>query len=150
MDEEIAKALKRIEDKLDLIIINTTKQKRKTPSKKIDTEQEALIDQILEMWKRLMKKPRVNINVETHRKPIRQRLSEGDYSYSDFEIVLRRKLKDDHFINNPQYYFPQTLYGSKFDKYLNADEAKKEVNYEERKIQQDEGFFADFNQVFNQ
>ena len=89
MDEEIAKALKRIEDKLDLIIINTTKQKRKTPSKKIDTEQEALIDQILEMWKRLMKKPRVNINVETHRKPIRQRLSEGDYSYSDFEIVLK-------------------------------------------------------------
>ena len=46
------------------------------------------------------------------------------FELSDFCKVVDLKIKDPHFIENPQYLSPDTLFGSKFEKYLNSGGVK--------------------------
>lgn len=58
---------------------------------------------------------------DTNTKNIIARLKEN-FTESDCLKVLETKIRDPHFINNPQYYNPETLFRpSKFEKYLNED-----------------------------
>lgn len=57
-------------------------------------------------------------NTQANRKHILARLNEG-YVLKDFIQVVRTKKQDPYFISNPKYMRPETLFGSKFDTYLN-------------------------------
>lgn len=47
------------------------------------------------------------------------------YNVADFQRVINNKMNDKYFIKNPKYYNPETLFGNKFDKYLNERPLKK-------------------------
>lgn len=51
---------------------------------------------------------------------ITARWKEG-YRFNDFKKVVDTKLKDPHFIENPLYLRPETLFGTKFGSYLNQN-----------------------------
>lgn len=142
-NEVILKRLDAIENKLDLIIANTTKRTRSAP--KIDEETELQIDEVMEMWKLRFNKPNVNIKSQCHRRPIKARIKEG-YKFDDFVKVIDNKINDPHFVKNPQYFNPATLFGGKFDVYLNSGKIEEVVNVQQQKAERDNDFFNDFNE----
>ena len=46
------------------------------------------------------------------------------FEFPDFCKVVDLKIKDPHFLENPQYLSPDTLFGTKFEKYLNSGGVK--------------------------
>ena len=63
-------------------------------------------------------------HIESNYKPIRARMNETSYTLEDFQRVILTKKRDVYFIANPKYYNPSTLFGTKFEKYLNETRAK--------------------------
>lgn len=75
-------------------------------------------------------------NTQANRKHILARLNEG-YKLKDFIQVIRTKKQDPYFINNPKYMRPETLFGTKFDTYLN--ESPEEYSEETQSTTKSDG-----------
>jgi len=115
---EVMSALSEINEKIDMIIENTTKKKRKPSDKKQeDMLLESQFEEVLEYWNKKFGK---NLKKsKCHRDPILARLKEG-FSVDEFKAVIANKIDDPWFKKTPRYFLPATLFGTKMDTYLNA------------------------------
>lgn len=62
-------------------------------------------------------------------KHINARLKEG-YTFDDFKSVIDKKYAEWKGTDMEKYLTPDTLFGTKFEKYLNQKTQKKEISYE--------------------
>ena len=62
--------------------------------------------------------------IEAHKKHIKARVSEG-YSLPDFKTVIDKKVAEWAGTEQQKYLRPETLFGNKFDGYLNQQEGAK-------------------------
>ena len=80
-------------------------------------------------------------NSKTTRKHINARLSEG-FTVDDFKKVIDKKYDEWHGTDMQQYLRPETLFGTKFDSYLNAPIKKirrdNRTNYTQRDISKED------------
>jgi uncharacterized phage protein (TIGR02220 family)/predicted phage replisome organizer len=68
-------------------------------------------------------------NVEANKKLIRARFNEG-YTLQDFKDVIDKKCIEWSNTEMSKYLRPQTLFGTKFDSYLNQEVKSKRNNYD--------------------
>jgi uncharacterized phage protein (TIGR02220 family)/predicted phage replisome organizer len=68
-------------------------------------------------------------NVEANKKLIRARFNEG-YTLQDFKDVIDKKCIEWSNTEMSKYLRPQTLFGTKFDSYLNLEVKSKRNNYD--------------------
>ena len=91
----------------------------KTPSRRVKDKDKDKDKDILFVLKYLNDRANKKFKpVESNLKPIRARLAEG-YTVEQCMTVIDTKRQDPHFKSNPQFLRPQTLFGNKFDVYLN-------------------------------
>ena len=64
---------------------------------------------------------------DTYRKHMNARFNEG-FTLEDFKIVIDKKCVEWMGTEWEQYLRPQTLFGTKFDSYLNTEPRKKQSN----------------------
>lgn len=73
---------------------------------------------------------RFNVKTSSHRRLIRARFNEG-FTLEDFKTVIDKKVNDWGDDGEMQKYLrPETLFGSKFDGYLNQSSIPKKTNFE--------------------
>lgn len=62
---------------------------------------------------------------------IRARINEG-FSFDDFKLVIDKKYDEWHGTEMEKYLRPDTLFGTKFESYLNQKDIKKQKSFNER------------------
>ncbi len=114
---EVFQLLREMKDQLNNIEENTTKKVRKISEKKqADKAIEIKVDEIISYWNEKFGKD-IKTTSKAHRVPILARLNEG-YKFHDFAKVIANKKDDPWFVKTPAYFMPKTLFGNKFDVYL--------------------------------
>ena len=84
------------------------------------------------------------IDNKTTQKHIKARLSEG-FTLEDFKTVIDKKYEEWYGTDMQQYLRPETLFGTKFESYLNSPKIKnknlKHKNYEQREYNNLDDFY---------
>ena len=69
--------------------------------------------------------------VESNKKHIRARVNEG-YLMPDFQVVIDKKVSEWTGTDQQKYLRPETLFGPKFDGYLNQQEKQKPLSFTDK------------------
>lgn len=107
----------------------TTRKPSAKPSENL-TENENEIEDIIEYLNKNTNK-NFKTTTEKTKTTINARLKEG-FTLDDFKAVIDIKVK--HWLNDSkfsEYLRPETLFGTKFESYLNSDKSYKKVDFKE-------------------
>ena len=97
-----------------------------------DTDTVSVTDTVTEIISYLNEKLGTNYRAtnKATQRHIKARLSEG-YTVEDFKAVIDNKYAEWHGTEMNQYLRPETLFGTKFDSYLNAKKVEKQAKAQE-------------------